>query len=399
MKILAVIITSPAYSASGAVTAAINLSLATANLCDLHLAIMSHEDSEIKKNNLIIKSFKCRNRLFKPSSKIPNQIKNSFWTSDIDKYIEEFKPDIVHFHNPVPPLALWGLAKVCIKNSIPYVISSHGFVEMFDYKKSYNIGILKGLAVNRMILSPFYKTLNHAEAIFLLSPNENAILEKNISFKKRISVIPNGYDESYNKDANRDIVNHCVSKFNIDLNKPVFLYIGNHTFNKGIDIILNSLKYTNKDFQIIIGGKIRSKKEHDSLISSCDLLEGESRYTFTDFLSEEEAIALYKIANCFIFPSRADTFPLVILEAMISELPVISTKVGGIPYQVSSECGILIDPNSPRSLAFAMDDIVKSPLKMLEMGKNSKKRVIDKFTWKKSANIAIKEYSDILASK
>jgi glycosyltransferase involved in cell wall biosynthesis len=89
----------------------------------------------------------------------------------------------------------------------------------------------------------------------------------------------------------------------------------------------------------------------------------------------------------------------VILEAMISELPVISTKVGGIPYQVSSECGILIDPNSPRSLASAMDDIVKSPLKMLEMGKNSKKRVIDKFTWKKSANIAIKEYSDILASK
>ena len=50
-------------------------------------------------------------------------------------------------------------------------------------------------------------------------------------------------------------------KFKIKTNKPTFLFMGNHTHNKGIDIILNSLKYINKDLQILIGGKIRSKKK------------------------------------------------------------------------------------------------------------------------------------------
>ena len=139
MKVLAVIITSPGYSASGAVTAAKNLSLATSNLCNMHLAIMSDNNSEERKGDLIIKNFKCRNILSKISKIIPSQLKNYFWISDIGKYIEEFKPDIVHFHNPVPPWSLWKSSKVCIKNKIPYVISSHGFVEIFNYKKAYNV--------------------------------------------------------------------------------------------------------------------------------------------------------------------------------------------------------------------------------------------------------------------
>ena len=47
MKILAVIITSPNYSASGAVTAAINLSEATSKFCEIELAIMSNSKRKL----------------------------------------------------------------------------------------------------------------------------------------------------------------------------------------------------------------------------------------------------------------------------------------------------------------------------------------------------------------
>ena len=127
----------------------------------LILAIMSDNNSEERKGDLIIKNFKCRNILSKISKIIPSQLKNYFWISDIGKYIEEFKPDIVHFHNPVPPWSLWKSSKVCIKNKIPYVISSHGFVEIFNYKKAYNVNFFMGLAVNSMIMSPFLKTLKN----------------------------------------------------------------------------------------------------------------------------------------------------------------------------------------------------------------------------------------------
>ena len=397
MRVLAVIITSPSYAASGAVTAAKNLSRATADLCEMQLAIMANDNKEEQVDNLIIKHFKCSNRLPMFADKTPNQIKNSFWTSNIGKYIEEFKPDVVHFHNPVPPLALWDLAKVCLKNKIPYVISSHGFVEMFDYKKSYNIGFLKGLAINPMILNPFMKTLENAASIFLLSPNEREILENNMNFKRKISVIPNGYDKMYEKNANNEVIAECKIKFNIQANKPIFLYIGNHTYNKGIDILLNSLRYIEEDCQIIIGGKIRSKKDNQALIDSCSLSEDESRFIFTDFLSDDEAIALYHLADCFIFPTRADTFPLVILEAMISGLPVISTKVGGIPYQINSNCGVLIEPDSPKELASSVEDFINNPTRMNDMGVNAKDRVMSNFTWEKSANIAFDAYNELLS--
>lgn len=398
MKVLAVIITSPGYSVSGAVTAAKNLSLAISNLCNVHLAIMSDNNSEERKGKLVIKNFKCRNILSKISEIIPSQLKNYFWISDIDKYIDEFKPNIVHFHNPVPPLSLWKLSKVCIKNKIPYVISSHGFIEMFDYKKAYNIGFLKGLAINPMIMSPFLKTLNNAAGIFLLSPNEREVLESNIRFNKTISVVPNGYDKKYDNEVNNDILNQCIIKFKINPNKPTFLFMGNHTHNKGIDIILNSLKHIDNDLQILIGGKIKSEKENEILISKCDLLENEKRFIFTDFLTDEEAVALYKIADCFIFPSRADTFPLVILEAMVSNLPIIATKIGGIPYQINKDCGILIEPNSPKDLASAMKRLIDKPEDILRMGNNSKKRVLENFSWEKSADIVIHEYSNILSN-
>ncbi|URQ69291.1 glycosyltransferase family 4 protein [SAR86 cluster bacterium] len=398
MKVLAVIITSPGYSVSGAVTAAKNLSIATSKLCDVRLAVMSDKNSEEQKDNLIIKNFKCQNILSKISGIIPSQLKNYFWTSEIDKYIEDFKPDIVHFHNPVPPMALWKLAQTCIKNKIPYVITSHGFVEMFDYKKSYNIGTLKGLAIYPMIMSPFLRTLKNAAGIFLLSPNEKEILNKNIKFNNTISVVPNGYDKKYDIEISNNLLDQCVSKFNIKPNKPTFLFMGNHTYNKGIDIILNSLKYIDRDIQILIGGKIRSKKENELLISKCDLLENEDRYVFTDFLTDEEAIALYKIADCFVFPSRADTFPLVILEAMVSNLPVISTKIGGIPYQINRDCGILIEPNSSKDLATAIKRLIDSPEDIIKMGNNSRKRVMENFSWDTSADLAINEYSNILSS-
>ena len=83
---------------------------------------------------------------------------------------------------------------------------------------------------------------------------------------------------------------------------------------------------------------------------------------------------------------------------MISNLPVISTTVGGIPYQINDDCGILINPNSPRDLASAMRRLINKPEDFIKMGNNAKKRVLKNFTWSKSASIVKNEYSKILST-
>ena len=139
MKILSVIITTPDYAASGAVNAATKLSEEIAKIANLELAIMAKND-KVESKPFIKMNFLSKNKLNILKYFVPRQLRNAYWTSNISNYIEKNKPDIVHIHNPVPPKALWEVASKCLNLGIPYILSSHGFIEMFDYKKSYSIG-------------------------------------------------------------------------------------------------------------------------------------------------------------------------------------------------------------------------------------------------------------------
>lgn len=396
MKILSVIITSPDYTVSGAVTAALKLSEEIAKMANLELAIMSNEN-KIELKPIIKRKFLSKNKLKILQYIVPRQLRNAYWTSDIHKYIKKTKPDIVHIHNPVPPKALWEVANTCLKLGIPYILSSHGFIEMFDYKNSYSIGKIKALAINSLVMKPFYLSLKNASAFFILSPNEKSNLYEFLQEKPRTYIITNGYDKYYSKKANNDLKKELVTRFKINKNIPVLFYLGNHTFNKGIDILLKSSKLTSTKCQLIIGGKIRSKIKHDSLIKKYVGLYNENNICFTDFLKKKEVRAIYQIADYFIFPTRADTLPLVILDAMISGLPVISTKVGGIPYQIDESCGLLVEPESPKLLANAIDTMVKNNKNITMMRNNSMKRVKKLFNWEISAQLAIEAYKEIIA--
>jgi glycosyltransferase involved in cell wall biosynthesis len=63
---------------------------------------------------------------------------------------------------------------------------------------------------------------------------------------------------------------------------------------------------------------------------------------------------VYRELDCFVISSHSEGLPLALLEAMASGLPVIATRVGGIPSVVNDEVGLLCEPGDARSLAEAM---------------------------------------------
>jgi glycosyltransferase involved in cell wall biosynthesis len=117
---------------------------------------------------------------------------------------------------------------------------------------------------------------------------------------------------------------------------------------------------------------------------------------FTGFISNEELRALYQSTDLFVFPTRADTLPLVVLEAMASSRAVVSTRVGGIPFQVTSDTGILVDPNDPAALAGALDSLCARPNVRSEMGAAARLRVLDLFNWSNSARRAVEIYQEVI---
>jgi glycosyltransferase involved in cell wall biosynthesis len=87
------------------------------------------------------------------------------------------------------------------------------------------------------------------------------------------------------------------------------------------------------------------------------------------FLGERQDMSeTYANADLVVLTSRHEGTPNVLLEAMAHGIPVVATRVGGVPEIVSDECGILVDPFSPRELREAVIRLTDEPDMRKQMG-------------------------------
>jgi alpha-maltose-1-phosphate synthase len=212
----------------------------------------------------------------------------------------------------------------------------------------------------------------------------------------RLSVVPNGVDPFFLEALADDERTGLVARFALPTDRPSLLFVGNHTANKGLDVLLSALTLMREKCIAVIAGAIRSKEENLRLLASCGLAADDPRFKFTDFLTKEELRALYHSVDAFVFPSKADTLPLVILEAMGSSLPVVASNVGGIPFEVTNETGLLVPPGDASRLAAALDRICGSAQMRREMGRRGRQRVLEHFNWNTSADAAVAIYREML---
>lgn len=318
------------------------------------------------------------------------------WRADVAPWLEKLRPDVVHLHNPHPPGALLIVARSCDRLGIPYVISTHGFVELNDFSRGYGSPRWQRPLLERYVRRPLVQAARGAARIAMLSPYEEPMLTAMGVPKSRLALVPNGVDPYFLEALAPQERCRLVARFALPQDRPSLLFVGNHTANKGLDVLLRALTLMQEKCITVIAGAIRSPDETRRLLAACALTAEDPRCRFTDFLSKEELRALYQSVNAFVFPSRADTLPLVILEAMGSSLPVVASNVGGIPFEVTDDTGLLVPPGDAASLAAALDRICASADLRDGMGRRGRLRVIERFNWTSSAEAAVALYREIL---
>ena len=91
----------------------------------------------------------------------------------------------------------------------------------------------------------------------------------------------------------------------------------------------------------------------------------------------------YASSDIFVLPSlHAESFGIVLLEAMASEVPVIASKTGGVPEVVSDgKEGILVKPGDEMELSEALTRLLTNENERSEMGRAGRKKALKDYDW------------------
>jgi glycosyltransferase involved in cell wall biosynthesis len=115
---------------------------------------------------------------------------------------------------------------------------------------------------------------------------------------------------------------------------------------------LNRLHELRREWQLDVIGDGSERTAYEASAAALGLRE---KVHFHGPQSKPVIAEMMRAADLFVLPSRFDNLPCVIVEALASGLPVVSTTVGGIPELVDERSGKLVAPDDPGALAEALD--------------------------------------------
>ena len=165
---------------------------------------------------------------------------------------------------------------------------------------------------------------------------------------------------------------------------PVLLFVGRLVRRKGVDRLLEALASLERPWRLEVVG---FGPEREALEAQAGRLGLGERVAFLGRVSDDELVAAYRRAAAFVLPAtmdeRADTEGLgvVLLEAMSHGVPVVATRLGGIPDIVlDGETGLLVEDTVP-ALAVGIERVVSDPAAARAMGEAGRRRVRESFAW------------------
>ncbi len=95
----------------------------------------------------------------------------------------------------------------------------------------------------------------------------------------------------------------------------------------------------------------------------------------------EAKAALLREATLFVLPSHFEALPMAVLEAMAAGLPVVATRVGGIPDAIDDgRDGVLIAPKDPRVLSSALQGLLADSGRRRDLGAAARRRAMETFS-------------------
>jgi glycosyltransferase involved in cell wall biosynthesis len=156
--------------------------------------------------------------------------------------------------------------------------------------------------------------------------------------------------------------------------------------------------YPTGGFEILIAGPADDKRYYRELLD-CKQRMHLDEVSFLGAFAPNRIASFLEQSSIFVLPSLAECFPIVVLEAMASGLPVVATMVGGVPeVMVDGETGFLTSPNDPESLAEKLATLIGDEMLRKEMGRKGRRRAESLFSTERTTRMIFDIYRELAYS-
>lgn len=321
------------------------------------------------------------------------------------KLITRENPDIAHVHkfsNTLTPSILYALKK----KDIPVVQTLHDYrtvcpsYNLYDFNKSEVCEDCKGhkyfnavrrrcqkssylIGLNIALESYLYHFLKTYESTIdlFISPSD-FLMKKMIEFgidRDKVIHIPNFV-----------FSNKYTPNFN---NSNYILYFGRLEKHKGVQTLIAAMKHA-KTLKLYVVGEGTFRNELEKYVKKNNI----RNVMILGFIARKKLIELIRDSLLTVLPSEwYENCPMAVLESFALGKPVIGTRIGGIPDLVDNgSTGLLFEAGNVDDLAEKIQYLLDNKKLIVEMGRNARKMIEEKYNENIHYNRLMEAYKKVL---
>jgi len=270
-------------------------------------------------------------------------------------------------------------------NKIKVAMTVHDLVA-FLFPNSHN---KKAMFAERIFLKKALRKVVHIFAVSLNTKRD--LITQFFTPNHLVSIVSNAASEDF-----KVVPNDELKKFKTENKLPEKFIFAAGTLEprKNFCMLIRAFNKVKKEFpkyKLLIAGS--KGWYYDEIFETVEELKLAEDVKFLGYVTEDELIKLYNLAEIFVYPSIYEGFGIPPLEAMKCGCPVITSNTSSLP-EVVGDAALKINPKKEKELADVIIKLLKDENLCSELKKKGFEQA-QKFSWEKSAKEVIKFFNKL----
>ena len=284
------------------------------------------------------------------------------------RQLQALRPDIIEAGDPYQ--LAWAALAAKEALGVPAVAYYHTDLPGIVYQRFGNAACIAA----RSYLRRLYRQFD-----LVLAPSRATLHSLELLGLQHIRHQPLGVDTRRFNPAFRDA--GLRESLGLPAGARVLLYAGRFTREKRLPILIDAMEKLSAPYHLLMVGSPKP-------------VYSRGRITCLPFQSTSSLARIMASCDALVHPGDAETFGLVVLEALASGIPVVGVNAAGVAELVDEAVGTLVEPGSSRALADGVRRLFERDLKAL--GAAARQRAVERHDWNRVLPRLLQHYATVL---